>query len=225
MDDIQVWVTLVKDIVTGLAALTAAYLAIRGFNTWKDQLKAKTEYELAQRVAKAAYEVRDAINLVRSPTLNETDFIEELQNDAFKKPPIPNGGPPDFDVKEIAMERLRKQAAIYDKIWQNVRTATTDLEFTSLEAEAIWGKDARDVVKPLLDCAETLRNGIRFFFEIRQSELFQKKSRSEINEEKIKNLKTICYLTGEEKDENSLTNEINRTIDKINDFLKPHLEL
>jgi type IV secretory pathway VirB2 component (pilin) len=64
---IQPWVTLIKDIVTGLAAATAAVIGVLGLRTWKAQLKGKTEYETARSLLRCVYRVRDAMRVVRNP--------------------------------------------------------------------------------------------------------------------------------------------------------------
>lgn len=68
IDTVQKYITLIKDIITGLSAFTAAVIAIMGLQAWKKQLKGKTEYELAQRLLRATYKVREAFSWVRNPS-------------------------------------------------------------------------------------------------------------------------------------------------------------
>lgn len=75
---LQEWqgrISLIKDIVTILVALVGGGVAIYGLISWKRQLKGKTEYELARRVLRAVYRLRDAIRGIRNP-LQSTGEIE-----------------------------------------------------------------------------------------------------------------------------------------------------
>ena len=74
----QIWVSLIKDIVTGLAAVVAAVIAIMGLRTWKKQLKGKTEYELSQRFLRATYKVRDAFSWVRNPIQSPSEISQAM---------------------------------------------------------------------------------------------------------------------------------------------------
>ena len=71
---IQPYVTLIKDIFTGFAALVAAIIAIRGYDAWKKQLTANAERELARRVLLAVYKVRDTIKNCRLFTIMSEDL-------------------------------------------------------------------------------------------------------------------------------------------------------
>ena len=79
METIQAYVTLIKDILTVLATTTAGVVAVKGFQTWKKELHWKTEYELAQRLAKATYKVRDAIARFRNPLPMGTE-VQKIMN-------------------------------------------------------------------------------------------------------------------------------------------------
>ena len=57
LQNFQVIISIVKDIVTALSALTAAIITVIGLSTWKKQLKIKTEYDLAQRLLKSVYKI------------------------------------------------------------------------------------------------------------------------------------------------------------------------
>ena len=71
MDEIllacQPYVTLVKDIITIASLTAAAIIAGMGLYTWKNQLIGTAEYELAKRILKATYRLRDTLENVRNP--------------------------------------------------------------------------------------------------------------------------------------------------------------
>jgi len=79
METIQTAVAIAKDLITVFAAATAAVVAILGFDTWKRQLTANAEYDLARRVLVAVYRVRDAHQACRlSPGPPEKDETKQL---------------------------------------------------------------------------------------------------------------------------------------------------
>jgi hypothetical protein len=54
-----------RELVLIAASSIAAVVALLGLRTWKKQLKGRTDYELARRLLKSAYAVRDALQIVR----------------------------------------------------------------------------------------------------------------------------------------------------------------
>ena len=59
-------ISIVKDIVTVITLIIGATVTIYGVNTWRKQLKAKSEYDLAKRVLINVYKVRDAFMTVHT---------------------------------------------------------------------------------------------------------------------------------------------------------------
>jgi len=111
MDTIQSYITLIKDTVTCLAALVAAYVAITGLQTWKRQLTANAEYDLARRVLVAVYKVRDAIEGCRTSAWEGDSEIVDVTK----------------RIHELAFTKLED--------------ATANLDVELLEAQAVWGDE------------------------------------------------------------------------------------
>jgi hypothetical protein len=68
-DDIARWVTIAKDVMTGIATIAAAVVATMGLHTWKRQLFGNSNYELSRRLLRSAYRLREAIQFVRNPLM------------------------------------------------------------------------------------------------------------------------------------------------------------
>jgi hypothetical protein len=111
IETIQAYVTLAKDIITGLAAIAAAYVAFVGLQTWKRQLTANAEYQLARRVLVAVYKVSDAINNCRI-------FASEM----------------DSEVVDVTQK-------IHDSKFDKLDEEQASLDVELLEAEAVWGSE------------------------------------------------------------------------------------
>jgi hypothetical protein len=111
METIQAYVTLIKDILTGFAALVATYVGFTGLQTWKRQLTANAEHELASRVLVAAYKVRDTINNCRLFAMEEDNSTVDVTK----------------RIHDIQYDKLDK--------------AQASLDVELLEAEAVWGNE------------------------------------------------------------------------------------
>lgn len=123
LEAIQAYVTLIKDILTGLAALTAAVIGIIGLQTWKKQLRGKTEYELAQRLATAVYKIRNVIDDLTS--MCDYDLVV---------PQYPGKAP--------------HAKSSYDNRLQQYKEVVAEADSLLLEAEVIWGAYVREVFAP-----------------------------------------------------------------------------
>ncbi len=106
-------VAILQSIVTVIALLFGMYVAWSGLSTWKEQMYAKANYDLARRILIAVYKVRNAIlNARLDAKLFKTD-----------------------DVKKNTWDDLeRKQLEL-------VKIETTALEIELPEAEVMWGSE------------------------------------------------------------------------------------
>jgi hypothetical protein len=111
MATVQEWVTLIKDIVTMLAASVAAYVGFTGLQTWKRQLTANAEHDLARRVLVAVYEVRDAIENCRLMAWDGDDEVSDVTK------------------------------RLHDSLFDKLDEAKASLAVELLEAEAVWGSE------------------------------------------------------------------------------------
>src|SRR5215212_10812739 len=75
----QSYLSFIKDLVTVFATVIGGGIAIYGLVAWKRQLRGRTEYELARRVLRAVYKVRDAIQGVRNPLQSAGEIEASLK--------------------------------------------------------------------------------------------------------------------------------------------------
>ncbi len=138
----QTYISITRDLLTSVAAITAAIVAVLGLHVWKKQLKGKVEYELARRVLREAFNVRDAIRYVRNP--------------------FQMGGEIDRAVKEAGIDldprssefRAKSEAPFIKAV------GMSKLEVELLEAEVSWGDEILNRVKRLRQCIATLNTKI-----------------------------------------------------------------
>ena len=60
-------INVILEFVANITVFAAAIVAIIGFNSWRKQLRAKREYEIAEEVMASFYEVKDIISYIRTP--------------------------------------------------------------------------------------------------------------------------------------------------------------
>ena len=200
-------VTLLKDLVTMGAASVAAIIAIKGYDTWKKQLRGKTEYELARSLLRSVYRVRDAIRSVRNPLVTSGETAEALQQAGVVVDPS--------DVKS----QPQISQAVYQERWKVLQAALTELEADSLEAEVLWGKGLTDSLKPLHDQVRVLFVGIqRYLYSL--GELYS--TRKERHTERYAEAYETVMDFGED---DSLNKKVEDAVKQAEEALRPYLSL
>jgi len=139
----QTYISISKDILTGVAAVTAAIVAVVGLQAWKKQLKGKVEYELARRVLRAALNVRDSIRFVRNPFQSGGEIDIALKEAGI-----------DIDPKDPSF-RANSERAVYQRRFKKVDLSMSELEIELLEAEVSW-PEIKTRVRPLRGCINKL---------------------------------------------------------------------
>lgn len=125
---------IVKDICTIIASGVAVYVGLVGLKAWKKQLKGKTEYELARRYLTAVYKLRDALKDARSPLKS----IDEIHSDYINEP----------TERTFMTEFLPR--------WKHITEVVSLLNVEVFEAEVLWGRQAKEIVQPLIFCTAKL---------------------------------------------------------------------
>ncbi|MFC2023950.1 hypothetical protein ACFLT5_04365 [Chloroflexota bacterium] len=137
-------VALIKDIFTILAAIVAGYVAVAGVNTWRKQLTGKTEYEVARRLLRATYALRDAIRSVRSPFMSGGEIASAMERVGIEPEPGQVQTP------------LPVRRAAYEERWKEVTDALSTLSAEAFEAEVLWGEGVTSALTPLRGAVNVL---------------------------------------------------------------------
>jgi hypothetical protein len=194
---------IIKDIILILTALTGAIVAARGLSAWKRQLSGKAEYELAQRLLKATYKLREAIRVVRNPVM----FSGEM--------PEP---PEDHPAAESdAKKRWYGVTQAYEKRWESVRNAHVDIEAELLEAEVLWGRHIREKFLSLFEVENDLFINILAYFDHLDPDIHESRTPEEARANRL-----ILYGVGGLND--ALHKRLQESIATIENELKPHLK-
>ena len=211
--NLQEWqsrISLIKDIVTILATVIGGGVAIYGLIAWKRQLKGKTEYELARRVLRAVYRVRDAIRGIRNPFQSSGEIAQALKEAGIS-----------IDVNSHEY-RAQSAESVYQVRWRRLNEARSDLQLELLEAEVSWGNDIIDQLKPLNECVGELYATIWLYIQD-LNEPYQDKG-SDYAEQRERRRK-ILYEISLDPDKDPFSGQIKKAVEQIERFLKPHLKL
>ena len=123
------------------AALAGSVAAWFGFTTWWRQLQGQTEYDLARRVLRALYGLRNAVQVFRNP------LIMQIAH--------PKGESSQYDTLLSRFQLL----------WDRIVEADTIFGVELLEAEVLWGANVRESTSGIYVCISKLLLDTRTFLE------------------------------------------------------------
>jgi hypothetical protein len=206
MSVIQPYLSLIKDLVTIASIGIAGYVALRGLQTWRDQLKGTAEYELAKRLLKAAYQLRDALQSVRNPLIMAAEFSQALKEAQLDLKP----GDEDYNAASTT--------AVYQMRWKPVTEAYRALELEAVEAETLWGSEARAATT-------TIRTSIGSLYSALNLVLLDMKSHvppvlDNLSREKFRQ---IVYSMTDKPEEDPFLKDLTSAIKVIEDLARPYL--
>ncbi|WP_226501443.1 hypothetical protein [Pseudomonas sp. MWU16-30322] len=131
-----------------LGVAAAAYFGHQGLATWRKQIKGAGDHELARRTLIDLYRYRDALDLVRSPTI----WASETRPDDNESPHV-----------DPRIERFNETCRAYTRRLREVRNVRAPLNAALLEIEAVWGGNLKELLKPLYKLENELDAYIRAF--------------------------------------------------------------
>ena len=188
-----------KDTATAAAAIAAAIVAALGLQTWKKQLHGSANYELARRLLRATYKVREAIRTVRVPFISIGEIIEARKAVGLE---ITGAGIESSGENERAAYKIR---------WDQLSTALIDFQAELLEAEALWGSPIRNSSASLSQCIRELNAAIAEWLH----------GKTHLDPTRDEHVTGIIYELG---DSNPFSERLAAAIGDIESQLRPHLK-
>lgn len=196
------------DIGTGAAALIGAGVAVVGLRTWRAQLRGKTEYELARRLLRGVFEIRDQVASVRNPFVSGEEMAA-----AFKEAGVE---PKDGDV----MRDKRTSGFVYQQRWKGLSKALSDARVDILEAEVLWGEPVREADKALRHCVAKLSVSLSMYLRAMNDE----RTQFQLGDEFQKHM-NIAYQISDDPAVDPFTGEVSDAVKRFETLLRPHLTL
>jgi len=110
-----------------------------------------------------------------------------------------------FEKEEIDNHKIN--LAVYSRRWKKVQEAWSDLEAELLDAEVSWGSDPVNFSAPLIALTRELFVALQMYLD---------GNRQKIQDE-------LIYNHGSTDKPDEFSKKVTEAIDKIKEFLKPHL--
>ena len=201
--DFSVALGLIKDVILAGAGVVTAFVAMKGLNNWLRELGGRTKFEAALGFVRATYSLREALFDCRAPLVVGQEYPAGYSN---------------IGPRRSAKEEADAWAHVFQNRWHGVSTALKEYDVRCLEAEALWGAEARLSAQPLADCVSTLYAAIQSYIrneaedgeDFKADRSFGKKVRSEV------------FGTRSSLD-NEFTQRILSAVKTLEDFSRPHL--
>jgi len=199
-------ISALKDLTTLIVLWLGAKIAWEGLYIWKEQIRGNTEYDLAKRTLKAVYKVRDALESVRFWIMSSSEY-NNARVELLRANSPESGSPP----PEPTRQDLTRMA--YSVRWREVTAASQQLHEEYVEAEAVWGKEAKDL---LLDIQNSVnRLGVALDAYLTDDQLSPEDRKMFKHE--------VINMSGNVPDE--FSKELDERIEKIEKFVRPMLQI
>jgi hypothetical protein len=193
------WGWRAAELVGNLALPVAAiWIAYKGLDTWRSQLRVQAEYELARRLMRAALRLKDAIIAARVPVSEEAQPVTVKIGSA--------GGT--IHTRDVDRETFRAR-------WERAEDSMNDLYLESMDADVVWGKAADDRIAPLRKHYFDLLNDMEDYFKERSRPGASKEVVSELRRKAF-----CCTSKGPDEFETAL----NKAVDELRVFITPAVE-
>jgi len=199
-------ITAIAAVIGASSGLAGVFVAWAGLRTWRAQLRGNTEYDLARRVLRGVFKVRDALQSVRNPFISSGEFLLAAR-EAGRDP-----------NSSSAFSDPLSQELVYDRRWKAVAAAQAELQIELLEAEVLWGAPIRDLDLQLRKPVAELYVAMVQYLRALSSPPHPGSRHEELIEKRIVTLN----FAGEADD---FTTTINHAVDGFQTFLKPRLHI
>lgn len=195
--------TIIKDLLISIAAISTTTIAYIGLKSWHKELKGRANFTVARELIKVTYKLRDAIASCRAPFVGATEFPVEYN--------------PFQHNKDKETER-KTWAHIFKNRWTPVLNVLEDFDTSALEAEALWGSNIRDLADKLRSSVRDLNLNIGFYIE----NVYSKGEEFRSDPDYGKKVKSIVFSSTSDK-EDKFSIELRKAIMNIEEYIRPHL--
>lgn len=192
----------IKDIISIVVPILGVWIAYSGLKTWKKQLKGTTEFELARRILKSTYGVREAIRFFRA-------FYK------FIKAYIPLEG----EILSPEEQQYRQTKTDWLERVERITKELQTFEVNRLEAEVLWGQESSEVLSKL----SIFCNRLFVYLKIHLDDINpETRSLGYSTEPGVFKKEMDSWLCANPK-KDDVEIELNSIIKNIEDYLKKHL--
>lgn len=196
----------VADAITIVIAALGVWIANQGLNTWRKQLTGGVEYDLTRRLLITTFQLRDAIRDVRNHSMMDIEMSTSHEEAEGLTP---------------QQREFVGYTKAYANRWKPVTAIRNDLRTGLLEAEVLWGKEIYEKFNPVFKLQAELN------IEIRHSITLRNPYENEAGRDAITRIRrgkrSIMYDESNDDEPDQYTVDMNRAVETIENYLKPHL--
>ncbi|GLQ32611.1 hypothetical protein [Litoribrevibacter albus] len=187
--------SLTKDVFSIIGTVGALIIGTCGLFTWRRQLRGTSEYELAKKAVLKAYEVQQALQVVRNPML----YLSKEEVDAGR--------------------RLEEEQRIYDERMSSLYEKWTELQTIRLEAKAIWSDSAHNCFNEMQQRIGDLRGAIWLHFWMKGAYAGPGAKVDSSPDRVIENNKVVYFVS----DDDEFSQKIIESVRKVERFFGPKI--
>ncbi len=196
---------IIKDIFLITFAAIGSVVAIIGLRTWRIQLKGKTDYELAKRLLKNIYSLRQRIEWFRNPLMMSDEISAARKS---------------FDASDEKLEdRKYDSHFVYQKRWNNIVEIYNEVNVDKIESEVLWGTEVSIEIDNIRSLLSKLNISMQEVMDLNIRE-----NLSEDLYEILKEHRTVISSRGFKDKPDDFTKKLNECIESLESLIKPHLK-
>lgn len=147
------YLSVVKEIVEVIFYLVTGAAVVIGLNSWRKELRGRARYEVAKNIIAGAYRIRDSINNARSMMMFPAEWADHEKS--------PNESGRETQVKNSWYGYARR--------YESVANAQSQWYPAVVEAEALFGEDARKKIEDLYYSVQTFKAAIEMYHQYEMS--------------------------------------------------------
>lgn len=184
--------SMAKDVATIIGTLGALVIGAVGLFTWRRQI----HFDLSKKILVLTFQVRDAIQAVRSPMLH------------LRKSEVEAG------------RSVEEEQRIYDERMRVVTDLWAELRTLSLEATAIWGEAAGKPFNSLLKLTSEIKSNLWMHFWLKGA--YAAGASVDDSPERIAENDKIVYRISENDE---FSQQLDRAVAEIENVYRPRLRV
>ena len=193
-------IQILSDVMVGVSALIVAILGIIGLTQWKAELKGRSRYEVAKRLAFLALKYRELLQSARSPFTFPSEWAS--------RPKGENESPQEGQILDEYYARAQRLKKVQEVLWQLLEA--------SWEARVVLGPEVTDLVEPLERSFREITSCLDYHFQMRLEALKAPRARRTPEE---KRCFRIIYGTREDEFFQELTEAVTILINSLEKYL------
>lgn len=197
----------VRDVVVSVATIGATVVGYMGLVKWRNEESGKADFDLARRVGKSVYRMRDVLKDARRPATFGYEY-------------------PDTISRDDKSQHGKVWAHIFNARFEPVRDCAIDIQSLRNEAEALWGPEIVRKLDRLLAQVQRLHVAMGTYVrnEEAQGAHFENNQRfSEMINAEVRDGGNAINADGTEGAPNAMTTEIQSAVEDLSAYLRTKL--